>query len=243
MKIIRFEMYGYKRLIPGLGIDRIVLEFKNLNTISIINGPNGIGKSTILNAMTPLPDSTDNFVDGKEAGKILIYDNGYKIHIYSPINSKGVRQTSKAFISKNNLELNPTGNISSYKDLLFSEFGLDSCYITLTSLSSDDKGIAMKTPSARKKYFNGLLSNMDVYNDINKTMVKRSNIFKSMINNITSKISSPFTTALTCIFAGSPDCPTISLNFQIPDLSVLLIGIFLISPAYCEPQIIIVFAS
>ena len=190
MKIIRFEMYGYKRLIPGLGIDRIVLEFKNLNTISIINGPNGIGKSTILNAMTPLPDSTDNFVDGKEAGKILIYDNGYKIHIYSPINSKGVRQTSKAFISKNNLELNPTGNISSYKDLLFSEFGLDSCYITLTSLSSDDKGIAMKTPSARKKYFNGLLSNMDVYNDINKTMVKRSNIFKSMINNITSKISS-----------------------------------------------------
>ena len=189
MRMIKFTMYGYKRLLPGLGKDNITIEFKNTNIINIINGPNGIGKSTILNAMTPLPDTNDNFVDGKDAGKMFIYDNGYSIHIQNQVKN-GTRQTSKAFISKNGIELNPTGNISSYKDLLFSEFGLDPCYIALTSLSNDDKGIAMKTPSVRKKFFNGLLSNMEVYNSINKTMVKRSNIFKSMINNITAKISS-----------------------------------------------------
>ena len=189
MRMISFRMYGYKRLLPGLGKDEITITFKNNNVINVINGPNGIGKSTILNAMTPLPDGNENFVEGKEAGKIFVYDNGYAIHIQNPVKN-GVRQTSKAFIQKNGTELNPTGNISSYKDLLFTEFGLDPCYIALTSLSNDDKGIAMKTPSVRKKFFNGLLSNMDVYNNINKTMVKRSNIFKSMINNITTKISS-----------------------------------------------------
>ena len=189
MKMVSFSMYGYKRLLPGLGKDNIRIDFKNNNTICIINGPNGIGKSTILNAMTPLPDTNDNFVEGKDAGKVFIYDNGYSIAIQNNVKN-GVRQTSKAFISKNGIELNPTGNISSYKDLLYSEFGLDPCYISLTSLSNDDKGIAMKTPSVRKKFFNGLLSNMEVYNNINKTMVKRSNIFKSMINNITTKISS-----------------------------------------------------
>ena len=189
MKIIKFKMFGYKRLIPGFGKDSIEIVFKNKNVISIINGPNGIGKSTILNAMTPLPDSTDNFVDGKSAGKEFIYDNGYIIQIINECKN-GNRQTSKAFIIKNGVQLNPTGNISSYKDLLFTEFGLDPCYIPLTALSSTDKGIATKTPAMRKKYFNGLLSDIDVYNDINKTMVKRSTIFKSMINNLTSKINS-----------------------------------------------------
>lgn len=189
MRIVRFRMYGYKRLIPGLGKDTIEIEFKNNNTICIINGPNGIGKSTILNAMTPLPDTNDNFVEGKNAGKTIVYDNGYSIDIQNNVKN-GTRQTSKAYMSKHGIELNPTGNISSYKDLLFSEFGLDPCYVPLTSLSNDDKGIATKTPSVRKKIFNSLLSNMEVYNNINKTMVKRSNIFKSMINNITSKIAS-----------------------------------------------------
>ena len=107
MKMVSFSMYGYKRLLPGLGKDNIRIDFKNNNTICIINGPNGIGKSTILNAMTPLPDTNDNFVEGKDAGKVFIYDNGYSIAIQNNVKN-GVRQTSKAFISKNGIELNPT---------------------------------------------------------------------------------------------------------------------------------------
>ena len=42
MKMVSFSMYGYKRLLPGLGKDNIRIDFKNNNTICIINGPNGI---------------------------------------------------------------------------------------------------------------------------------------------------------------------------------------------------------
>ena len=192
MRIVYFKLVNYIGIFNGLGLHEIEIDFsKCRNTICCISGKNGSGKSTLMKALNPLPDGSDNFMEGFQAEKILsILDDGntYTMHITSPVNSSGVRQVTKAFVTKNGTELNPTGNVTSYKDIVFSEFELDANYIALSKLSGEDRGLADKTPSERKKFVGSILESLETYNAINKTLVKKSNIFKSYINNLSTKI-------------------------------------------------------
>lgn len=193
MKMLLFEIVGYKKLLTGIGKEKISIDFsKATHNICLIVGPNGSGKSSLLEAMHPLPDSNDNFIEGRLAYKKIVYDNGYSIYIEHGVNDKGVRQQTKAYLKKHTvdgtIELNPNGNITSYKELLESELEIDGSFVALSKLSSEDKGLADKRPAERKKLLNSVVPNMDVYNAINKTIVKRSTIFKSMINSLTTKI-------------------------------------------------------
>lgn len=193
MKMLFFEISGYKKLYTGTGLDKITIDFsKSKNKICLIIGPNGSGKSSLEEAMHPLPDGNDNFLHGRRAYKKIVYDNGYSIYIEHPVNEKGDRLQSKAYIKKitidGEIELNPNGNITSYKELLESELEIDGSFIALSRLSSEDRGMADKKPAERKRFLNTVVPNMDVYNAINKTIAKRSTIFKSMINSLTTKI-------------------------------------------------------
>ena len=195
MKMLLFEISGYKKLYTGIGLEKITIDFsKSKNPICLIIGPNGSGKSSLEEAMHPLPDSNDNFLEGRPAYKKIVYDNGYSIYIDNSVNERGVRQQAKAYIKKitmdGEIELNPNGNITSYKELLESELEIDGSFIALSRLSSENRGMADKKPAERKRLLNTIVPNMDVYNAINKTIVKRSTIFKSMINSLTTKIDS-----------------------------------------------------
>ena len=192
MRITYFKLVNYIGILNGLGLHEIEIDFTRCkNTICCISGKNGSGKSTLIKALSPLPDGSDNFVEGFQAEKYMsIIDdvNTYELRILSPVNSSGVRQVTKAFILKNGEELNPTGNVTSYKDIVFSEFELDANYITLSKLSGEDRGLADKSPAERKKFVGSILESLETYNAINKTLTKKSNIFKSYINNLSTKI-------------------------------------------------------
>ena len=192
MRITYFKLINYIGILNGLGLHEIEIDFtKCKNTICCISGKNGSGKSTLMKALSPLPDGSDNFIEGFQAEKHLsISDDGnqYDIHIISAVNSSGVRQVTKAFVTKNGTELNPTGNVTSYKEIIFSEFELDANYITLSKLSGEDRGLAEKSPAERKKFVGSILESLETYNAINKTLTKKSNIFKSYINNLSTKI-------------------------------------------------------
>lgn len=162
-----------------------------------IIGKNGSGKSSLIDALHPLPDPASMYVAGLPGRKEIEYfDKGvqYMITIEYPVNSDGRRLQTKAFFKINNngswIELNPNGNIGTYRDTVYNNFALDANYMTLSKLSIEDRGIVDKTPSVRKKYVSDMLSYTEVYNDIYKTLSKRSSIFKSMINSITTKIDS-----------------------------------------------------
>ena len=86
--------------------------------------------------------------------------------------------------------MNPNGNITSYKEVLYEEFVLDPNFLSLSALSSMNKGIGMMTSGERKKYVNSIISSLSTYNDIFKVLSKRSNVFKGMLNNISNKIAS-----------------------------------------------------
>lgn len=193
MRIQYFKLMNYAGIYNGLGLNIIEIDFsKCTHIITMISGRNGSGKSTILKSLNPLPDGSENFLDKLPVEKqIVISDdmgNVYDLDIQSPVTSSGNRGATKAFIKKNGVELNTTGNVTSYKEILFSEFELDSNYITLSKLSGDDRGLADKTPSERKKFVGSILESIDTYNEIYKTFTKKSNVYKSYINNLSTKI-------------------------------------------------------
>lgn len=194
MRYLNMRLRNYGGILNGMGLDEIVIDFtKATHKLILIRGDNGSGKSTIYKAIHPLPDSNDCFVPGHIAEKeleILDGDNHYKILFIHGIKSNGDRDTTKGYILKNGVELNPNGNISSFKDTIYSEFNLDSNFIALSQLSSDNRGIADKRPAERKRYVNMILDTLESYNNIYKALNKRGNIYKSMINSISSKLDS-----------------------------------------------------
>ena len=183
---------GYIGFYNGLGLERIEIDFsKCKGNIILITGINGCGKSTLMNALSLFPDPSSSFVPNVDGEKILrVFDNGniYDIGIFSPSDTKGGRKVTKAYISKNGQELNTNGNVTSYKEIIFSEFELDSNYISLSRLSGDDRGLGDKTPAERKKFVSRIIENLEVYNDIFKTLNKKSLVFKSHINTLHTKI-------------------------------------------------------
>ena len=72
MRFLYIKLTGYAGLYNGSGLDSIELDFTRCkNKITVISGPNGTGKSTIINALHLMPDGNHNFLEGREASKII----------------------------------------------------------------------------------------------------------------------------------------------------------------------------
>ena len=191
------ELHNYAGIYNGMGLDQIKIDFTQCKTNKIIiRGNNGSGKSTLMNAISVNPDTNDKFIPNMEARKNLcIIDNDieYIIRYIHPVTNSG-RGTTKGYVSKiingKQTELNPNGNISSCKDIIYEEFNLDANFMALSQLSSEDRGLVDKKPVERKKLVNNILNSLDTYNAIYKTLNKKSSIFKSTINSLTYKIDS-----------------------------------------------------
>ena len=194
MKIIYAKFRGYAGFYHGMGLETLEIDFsKSKYNIVLIVGKNGCGKSTLLSALNIFPDNNSCFrnnVEGEKLLRILDKNDVYDIRILYPIDSNGNRKTTKAFISRNGLELNPNGNVTSYKDLLSTEFDLDPNFVGLSMLTSIDRGLGDKRPAERKKFVASVIDNLVTYNNIYKTLNKKSLIYKSHVNTIHTKIQS-----------------------------------------------------
>lgn len=212
MKITYFRLKGYIKVLNGMGLDEVIINFSEFkNRIILIQGENGCSKSTILAAMTPNPDSsdefrTDVFIDEFGNRQIIEYpgekeihyidkdENGnvniYKILIQSLVDDSRTRRTTKAFISKNDEEMNPNGNVTSFKEIRDSLLGIDPIYLDLSSISAENKGIVDMIPSERRKYMAAYIGSLETYNNIFKVISKKVTTLKSYINTLQGKIYS-----------------------------------------------------
>lgn len=197
MKFASIYLSNYIGIYNGMGIYDIHIDMtKCKNRITIIRGDNGSGKSTLSKAMSLFPDPNDAFIPGMAARKEIVLIDGetfYKLVFVHGVKSNGDREVTKAYITKtfggNVIELNENGNVSSYKDILYSELGLDANFAALSQLSNDDRGLADKKPAERKRFVNAIITSLETYNNIYKTLSKRSTSFKSMINSLVGKLS------------------------------------------------------
>ena len=159
MLLKRLKLVNYGGIYNGMGLYEIEIDFtKCKNRIILIKGDNGSGKSTIESALKPLPDDNMSFIMGKDALKEIEYFDEINNCVYSIRfihECKGFSRTSKGYFYKilsngNTIDLNPSGNITSCKEMISEELELDSNYITLTQLSSTKRGIADLRPADRK---------------------------------------------------------------------------------------------
>ena len=197
MKFASIHLTNYIGIYNGMGLYDIHIDLtKCRDRIVIIRGDNGSGKSTLAKAMSVFPDPNDSFIPSLPAKKEITLLDGevlYKLSFIHDIKSNGERDTTKAYITKSfngiNVELNENGNVSSFKEILYNELSLDMNFVALSQLSNNDRGLADKKPAERKRFVNSIISSLDVYNDIYKTLTKRSSNLKSMINSIVAKLS------------------------------------------------------
>lgn len=194
MRITYAKFKGYVGFHAEMGLKELEIDFtRSKHNICLIVGKNGSGKSTLMNALTIFPDKSEMYMKNVDAEKILrLIDNAgnvYDIDIKSDSDMKGGRKTTKAFIRLNGEELNPNGNVTTYREIIFNEFDLDSNFVGLSLLTSVDRGLGDKKPADRKKFVASVIENLVTYNNMYKTLNKKSLIYKSHINMLHGKIS------------------------------------------------------
>ena len=194
MKLLSIRLENYIGIYNGRGDNILEVDLsQSTSNIVIIRGSNGSGKSTLLKALSPLQDDNTAIIPGLEGKKTLRYlYNGevYEILYVHPVKTDGSRGQVKMQVYKgmNRVELNPTWNVTSGKDIIFDLFNLDANFLTLSQLSSEDRGLADKKPAERKKFVNSIINGIEVYNNMYKVITKKYSTFKNMINTISSKI-------------------------------------------------------
>ena len=200
MQITAITLKGHKKIINGLGKDIININLLDSNGIILIQGPNGIGKSTILSELTPFPSASLNWVGyATKMVNFTLDGDDYLVEYHwkdgKPVDAffnKSRRGNIDPLFSDDDsvIPMTTKNTFAAVVEALELKLGLDPNYEALTCLSSyDNKSFALLRPAERKKFLNTIVQNLDVYNNIYKTLSKRSSIFKAMINSLTMKIS------------------------------------------------------
>lgn len=195
MKLLSIRLENYIGIYNGRGDNILEVDLsQSTSNIVIIRGSNGSGKSTLLKALSPLQDDNTTIIPGMEGKKTLRYlYNGevYEILYVHPVKTDGSRGQVKMQVYKgmDRVELNPTWNVTSGKDIIFDLFNLDANFLTLSQLSSEDRGLADKKPAERKKFVNSIINGIEVYNNMYKVITKKYSTFKNLISTISSKIN------------------------------------------------------
>ena len=184
MKITYAKFVNFKHLYSALGKYEVELDFKNMtNIINVIIGKMGSGKTTILSHLQPWASfgtlDARNFdgiaIDEKNATKIIEIQDGIDMyHIEHQWTWSKDHHTLKSYVKKNDVELNPNGNQSSFKEIIENEMGVDQNFLRLSRLGPNVSNIIEMTSTERKDFIAERLSDVDLYLTISKDMADRS---------------------------------------------------------------------
>ncbi|MDD3172121.1 MAG: AAA family ATPase [Herbinix sp.] len=198
MKITYLKLKNFASIYSAMNKRELVLDLsQSKNRIIIIAGANGSGKTSILSTLHPyatngLMDDRDDralILDGEEGYKeihIVDSDNMYiiKHFYYWNKNPKG----TKSFIMKNDVELNPNGNITSFKEVISQEFSLEMDYLKLIRLGNNVTNFINMKSFDRKQFTANFLSDVDIYASILKKINNSSKSISTLVNTVSDKL-------------------------------------------------------
>lgn len=144
MKILSLELYGYRRMKLNQ-VKRFKIKLKQ--AIQLILGTNGSGKSSLMEELTPLPASSNNYT--KDGYKIIeLSNNGHHYLLTSKFSPK----QEHSFI-KNGVELNDGGTITVQKELVKQEFLITQ---DIHDLLTGQEKFHLMSPSRKREWFTEL---------------------------------------------------------------------------------------
>lgn len=198
MRLLSLRLENYIGIYNGMGLPSIEIDFsKCIHKVLIIKGDNGTGKSTIFKALTPLADSSIDYIPDKTAIKEIAYETDFQTILnikYESLVKDGIRRPTKCYLNRLNPDgsienLNPSNNITTAKEVIYDILGIDDNFITLSQLSANKKGLGGLKPSERKRYVNSIISSLAAFNNIHKMITTKSTVLKSIIDSYVTKLS------------------------------------------------------
>lgn len=190
MRILRLKLVNFIGIKNGMGKDEIEISFpQDENTITMLLGKNGSGKSTIVSQLTPFKDTFDDrkdpIVPGKDGLKeidILHDGHTYLIkHIYA--------RTPFSFITKDGLELNESGGVRTFKDVIKTEFGLTEDYFKIGKIGSNTTNFIQFTTTERKEYISMFVEPVKKYIDAFNIVSEKVKLNNKQISQVTDDLS------------------------------------------------------
>lgn len=196
MKVLYLRLDGYANILAGMKKRSVEINFsKAKNRIILILGENGSGKTSILSHIQPFAFPVGDSRSGKQtlikdtpAYKEIHYDlDGLVYVIKHYVNEKG---TIKSYISENGNELNPNGNVTSFKELVEAILFVTEDTIKLMRLGTNSSTFLKLNSTERKTFTTQLLSDIEIYSKLYKKINEDFRILRSLIRNVSGKIDS-----------------------------------------------------
>ena len=201
IEVNNLYLEGFAKIHTGMHVDKIYLDFTQMkNETYLFVGDSGSGKSSILKSIHPFAfntgtgDETSNsdlIMSGRDGRKIIEYTlNGDIIvckHLYSR-KSDGSIQV-KSYFSINEEELNPSGLVSTFKELVLQYFCIDESFLTLLALGNSVKSMVEYTSGERKKLSVKIFTELNIYMTYYKNATAVVKELKSVLNNVVSKLN------------------------------------------------------
>jgi DNA repair exonuclease SbcCD ATPase subunit len=189
LRIDYLKLENYAGIAHGTGLTEIELDFSAGNRFIMLVGKNGSGKTTILSAFHPFAGTYDSrptpITPGKEGRKVVrISHDGstYEVqHFYG-------KRAVKSFISKDGVELNENGGVTTFKDLVLTELGLDEDYFKIGRIGSNVSSFTDLTTAKRKEFISNFLPEIDDYLTCHKNANARFNLVKKEVATISDQL-------------------------------------------------------
>ena len=206
-RLINYKCVNSEGFRSGLGVKTVALnlsskDFMNKN-VFVISGRNGSGKSVLAESLHPFTNNTGVgrqkfFTANKEGIIIRDYrdDDGTEIYtkiVYSPRSTGGHNSKCYFAIKKVSdsepIELNPTGNVTSYNALIKTYFNITKEYISFASYSEAVKGLVTETSYDRKNKISALIPNTDRFEIAYQTINDKYRGTRMLAKNIAQKLA------------------------------------------------------
>lgn len=199
IQFLRLELENFSRIKSGMGIDKLTIDFNKLDhRITLLVGENGSGKTSVMRCFHPFAynngsgddgENAELISEGKDGRKCLSigYQNDfYEVeHLY--IRKKDTL-TVKSYLKKNGEELNPSGNVTSFKDWMETLFDLKESYLALLSIGNTVSSFVKFTAGERKKFAIKLFSILNIYTMFYKNATAMVREVKPLLSNVSAKL-------------------------------------------------------
>ena len=183
MKILYLKLTNFINIVTAFNTETIEIDFsKSNNNVVLLTGPNGSGKTSILSCLHPFP------TNGNMDVEIHISDGDDLYVIQHFYTRNGDKHIIKSYIQKNGVELNENGNVTSFKEIVEKELGLEQDYMKLTRLGSNVTNFIDMKRQERKNFTGKIISEADIYLSYHKKIMADKNKVNIQINHTSDLI-------------------------------------------------------